>query len=277
MASCTSEEPVDNGNDNGNGIENGNDNGNGNENTEPNTEFSVEVAVLDYDNMTIKVTPPDDAPVYYALLYPDTENSLGLDDDALLESILTNTNYENFIFEGEQNLKYAGLVGHSHYRLVYFSYDDEFDLPFGLLYRSERITTPDGPKKFNIEVSDVTGMSANLKIVPEDPNMTYTYYVESMDNFQNTRNGSDYEQIRYDYNYWSFCAETYSQPIEEIIGSWLVTGTLDQTSYEFYGGLLEWDCEYMAYAYGVDTKGNMLTHMTKEVFCSYLCNLKCSI
>lgn len=230
-----------------------------------NEEFIINVDELTASSITITVTPPAYDPIYFACLYPDTEISLGSDDAALLDGILSSDTFEYFVKEGKQTLKFQGLIGNSNYRLVYFSCAQDGSQVLSDLYRSDRIITPEGEKMFDITVSDITGMSANVKIEPKDKNMTYDYYLDEMYDYVNMHHNSDYELIQFDFEYWQFMAAQSNCTVADLLKERIIKGDHETNSYnEVY--LMEWDTDYYVYAYGMDVYGNLLSHMTKEVF-----------
>ena len=231
----------------------------------PVEEFIVTVDEITHESLTITVTPPDDSQVYYACLFPDTETSLGLEDEALLEALVSGDGFENYICEGEQSFKYAGLIAHSNYRLVYFSYNPDFSAVTSDLYRSERYTTQDGPDMFELKVGDVGGLSANFAITPQNYDGQYYFYVIPYGDYVTKHNDSDHELMHYDYQYWKFISESYGVAIEDVIELDLLKGA-QQIESSNVVQLLEWDTEYMAYVYGLDKYAKVQTGITKEVF-----------
>ena len=117
-----------------------------NEEPKPLVEGSFELTIDEVleDSITITITPSEEVDYYYACLASDTEKYLGGEDDAIVSDQLAGPNAEMMIFRGPQTLQFQGLIAHSHYRLLYFQYDTETKNIFGKLYRSERITTPNG-------------------------------------------------------------------------------------------------------------------------------------
>ena len=230
-----------------------------------NEEFIISVDELTAGSITITVTPPAYDPIYFACLYPDTEISLGADDAALLDGILSSNTFEYFVKEGRQSFTFQGLIGNSHYRLVYFSCTKDGSQVLSDLYRSERITTPEGEKMFNITVSNITGMSADVKIEPKDKSMTYDYFLDEMDDYVNKHHNSDYELVQFDFAYWAEMAAMNDCTVSDLLEDRIISGDHTTNSYVELE-LMEWDTEYYVYAYGVDKDGNLLSHVTKETF-----------
>lgn len=230
-----------------------------------NEEFIISVDNLTAGSVSITVTPPVYDPEYFACLYPDTEISLGADDAALLDGILSSATLEYFVKNGKQTFEFQGLIGNSHYRLVYFSFNKASGQVLSDLYRSDRITTPEGEKMFNITVSNITGMSADVKIEPKDKSMTYDYFLDEMDDYVNKHHNSDYELVQFDFAYWAEMAAMSDCTISDLLEDRIISG--DHTTNSYYElELMEWDTEYYVYAYGVDKEGNLLSHVTKETF-----------
>lgn len=230
-----------------------------------NEEFIINIDELTASSITITVTPPAYDPIYFACLYPDTEISLGSDDAALLDGILSSDTFDLFVSEGQQTFEFQGLIGNSNYRLVYFSCAKDGSQVLSDLYRSDRIVTPEGEKMFNITVSNITGMSADVKIEPKDKTMTYDYYLDEMADYVGMHNSSDYELIQFDFDYWRSMASMYGCTVADLLSERIVMGDYVTTSMVEMK-LMEWDTEYYAYAYGLDENGTLLSHVSKEVF-----------
>ena len=200
--------------------------------------FEVKVDELSADSVTITITPSEEVDYYYACLASDTNKYLGGEEESIVIDQLTNPNAKDMIFRGEQSLTFSGLIGHSHYRLIYFQYDSEKDYIFGKFYRSERITTPDGQESIDLEVSD----------------------------YETTFENSDNVLIQHDFAFWQYTASLYEgTDWKDLMRQDLRSGDIEESSDNLYN-ILEWDTEYMAYAYGLDEQGNVTTQMTKRKF-----------
>ena len=104
--------------------------------------FEVTFDEVTEDTITVTITPSEEVDYYYACLASDTEKYLGGEDEIIVLDQLSQPNAEQLIVRGEQTLTFGGLIGHSHYRLLYFQYDSEQQTILGDLLRSDRITTP---------------------------------------------------------------------------------------------------------------------------------------
>ena len=238
-----------------------------NEEPKPLVEGSFELTIdeLIEDSITITITPSEEVDYYYACLASDTQKYLGGEDDAIVSDQLAGPNAEMMIFRGPQTLQFQGLIAHSHYRLLYFQYDSQNKTIFGELHRSERITTPDGTEEFDVVVSDVTGLSANVKITPHDPAMSYFWWIEEMVQYDEWFDNSDNLLIQNDFAFWQYYADLEGLDWREVMNWDLKSGNTVDSSDSLYN-LLMWDNEYMVYVYGLDSEGNLLTQMTKEYF-----------
>ncbi len=231
-----------------------------------NQDFVVSVDELNYNALTLTITPPKDQPLYYARLYSDTAAQLGdISDEDLLFSILEDPSFESFLYTDTQTFNYAGLIGHSHYRMIYFSYSDLFEQVTSPLYRSDRITTPDSPEEFAVEIAHITGLAANLKITPPDETSTYYYWMIPYVDYVTTYEESDNRLHQYDFSYWLFNSGAYEIPLEEIIAIDLTSGTKEISS-DAFCYLLHWDTEYLFYIYGLEESGDITIPMTKRRF-----------
>lgn len=227
--------------------------------------FEVNVDEVLEDAITITITPSEEVDYYYACLASDTEKYLGGEEELIILDQLSQPNAEQLIFRGEQTLTFGGLIAHSHYRLLYFQYDSEKEWIFGDLMRSERITTPDGTEQFAIDVTNITGISADVKITPNDPAMSYFWWIEEMSQYDEWFDNSDNLLIQNDFGFWQYYADLEGLDWKEVMNWDLTNGVTEDSSDSLYN-LLMWDNEYMVYVYGLDSEGNLLTQMTKEHF-----------
>ena len=226
---------------------------------------SFKVEDLEYDSVVVTVTPPTSETVYYAFLYPDTEKFMARAPEEIYVDIRYEDNFENFLTSGTQTFSYQGLIGHSYYRVVYFEFDEETGKKVGDIYYSERITTPDAPEVFDIEISNITGLSAQITITPPNDYTTYYYYLYPLADYEAHQHGSDYELMQYDYSFWSYMAAIYEKDVAEVIAGDLVAGKVSiSTDNILY--LTEWDTEYLVWAYGITESGIVTTTMTRKVF-----------
>ena len=210
------------------------------------------------------ITPPSNDHIYYAFLHPDTEEFTGRDEVEIYVDIRYSDYFENFLTSGTQTLTFQGLIGHSHYRVVYFQVDESHN-KVGNLILSERITTPDAPEVFDIEITDIKGMSAVINITPPDNNTSYYYYLYPVADYENHQNGSDYELMQYDYSFWQYMAAISEEEVSEVIANDLVTGN-QSVSTDALLYLTEWDTEYLVWAYGINANGEVTTTMTRRTF-----------
>ena len=227
--------------------------------------FEVVVDEVTESTVTITITPSKEVDYYYACLASDTYKYLGGEDEVIVMDQLSNPNAEQLIFRGEQTLTFGGLIAHSHYRLLFFQYDSEKKNIFGKLHRSDRITTPDGTEQFAIEVTDITGLSANVKITPDDPQMSYFWWIEEKVQYDEWFDSSDNLLIQNDFAFWQYYADLEGLNWKEVM-SWDMTSGVTTDSSDSLYNLLMWDNEYMVYVYGLDQEGNLLTQMTKKHF-----------
>lgn len=227
--------------------------------------FEVVVDEVTENTVTITITPSKEVDYYYACLASDTYKYLGGEDEVIVMDQLSNPNAEQLIFRGEQTLTFGGLIAHSHYRLLFFQYDSEKKDIFGKLHRSERITTPDGTEQFAIEVTDITGLSANVKITPDDPQMSYFWWIEEKEQYDEWFDSSDNLLIQNDFAFWQYYADLEGLNWKEVMNWDMTSGVTTDSSDSLYN-LLMWDNEYMVYVYGLDQEGNLLTQMTKKHF-----------
>lgn len=243
-----------------------NDEPQGGEKPQPSTDkVSFEIANLEYNAVDVTITPKSDDDIYFAYLYPDTEEFMGRDELEIYVDIRYSDYFENFLTSGEQTLTFQGLIGHSHYKVVYFAYDEATGKKVGDVIFSERITTPDAPEEIGLEISDIKGMSANITVTPPSEDMRYFVWLYTMDSYERYQHSSDYELFVYDYSYWAYASQMYGITLEEMIEFDTNFGTKTYSSDDFLL-VAEWDTEYLVWAYGVTTSGEVTTNITRRTF-----------
>lgn len=227
--------------------------------------LKFEVESLEHNKAVITITPPSDIITYYASLHPDTEEFMERDSEEIFLDIRFSDDFENGLCTESVTRTFDGLVGHSYYRMVYFQYDPTINKKVGDVILSERITTPDAPELFDIEVSDIKGMSATLHITPPDNNTSYFFWLYTMDSYERYQHSSDYELLQYDYSFWAYVSQLYGYTLEEVIANDIVTGEVSlNTDYMLY--IAEWDTEYLVWAYGINPSGEVTTPITRKTF-----------
>ena len=243
----------------------------GKDNTEPkptpkpNEEVTFEVTNLEYNAVEVTITPKSEDATYYAFLHPDTEEFMGRDNLEIYVDIRYGDYFEDLLTSGTQTLTFQGLIGHSHYKVVYFEYDEATGKKVGDVLFSERITTPDAPEEIGLEISDITGMSAKITVTPPSEDMRYFVWLYTMDSYERYQHSSDYELFSYDYSYWAYASQMYGITLEEMIEFDTNFGTKTYSSDDFLL-VAEWDTEYLVWAYGVTTSGEVTTNITRRTF-----------
>lgn len=228
-------------------------------------EVAFNVEDLQYDSLTVTITPPSNDIVYYACLHQDTEDFRGREPEEIYVDIRYGDNFEEFLNSGVQTLTFDNLVGHSYYRVVYFEFDEVVGQKVGDIIYSERIITPDAPEIFDIEVSDIKGMSANIAITPPQNDMRYFFWLYTMDSYERYQHGNDYELLIYDYSFWVYISQLYNYTIEEVIEMDTVVGSVSLSTDKLLY-IAEWDTEYLIWAYGIETDGTVTTPITRNTF-----------
>lgn len=229
-----------------------------------NGEVKFEIGALEYDSVEVTITPKNEDALYYAFLHPDTEDFMGRDNVEIYVDIRYSDYFENFVTSGTQTLTFQGLIGHSHYKVVYFEIDSSYNKVGDVLF-SERITTPDAPEVFDIEITNISGLSATINITPEDNNSTYYFYVYPVADYEKYQNGSDYELMQYDYSFWQYMAAISEMDVKDVIANDLVKGP-QSVSTDALLYLTEWNTEYIVWAYGITAEGKVTTTMTRRTF-----------
>lgn len=226
-------------------------------------EFKVED--LQYDSVMVTVTPPSKDVLYYACLHPATEDFMEREPEDIYFDIRYGDNFDGFLQMGTQTLTFDNLIGHSRYRVVYFAYDEVVGQKVGDIIYSEPIITPDAPELFDIEVSDIKGMSARVTITPPENDMRYFFWLYTMDSYERYQHCNDYELLIYDYSFWLYISQLYNYSLEEVITMDTMKGEVSlSTDNILY--IAEWDTEYLVWAYGVNTDGTATTPITRKVF-----------
>lgn len=226
-------------------------------------EFKVTIEELTSYDLTFTITPPASTPVFTVKLMPDNDD-LDISDLQLAAAMVSAEDFTTY--EGQQRLTFGGLVGNSNYRLIYFAYDVEHEKLLSDLYRSEVIRTPESEDAFEISITDITGLSANITITPPDNELTYFFYLEDKADYDTAFGGSDQGIIENDIAYWEFLASMYDGATWlDFVAMDLSTGTQSFSSDEIYGAL-EWDSEYLVYAYGLNEEGVVTHSLSKRFF-----------
>ena len=226
-------------------------------------EFKVED--LQYDSVMVTVIPPSEDIAYYAYLHPDVEDFMGRDPEEIYLDIRYGENFDESLQVGTQTLTFDNLIGHSRYRVVYFAFDEAVGQKIGDIIYSEPIVTPDAPELFDIEVSDIEGMSARITITPPESDMRYFFWLYTMDSYERYQHCNDYELLRYDYSFWLYISQLYNYSLEEVITMDTIKGKVSlSTDNILY--IAEWDTEYLVWAYGINTDGTVTTPITRKVF-----------
>lgn len=233
---------------------------------EPSQKEMFVVESLEYNAVEVTINPSSEDVVYFAFLYPDTNEMFG---DRMPEEIYVDIrymdNFEDFLTQGTQTLTFQGLIGHSHYRVVYFEFDEALGKKMGDLILSERITTPDAPEEIGVEVFDIKGMSAKVTITPPTEDTRYYCWVYTVEDYERLQNASDYEILAYDYSYWLTTSQMYGIELEEMIEFDTNVGSATYSTDDFLF-VAEWDTEYIVWVYGVTTKGEVTTNITRRTF-----------
>lgn len=220
---------------------------------------------LQYDSVMVTVTPPSKDVLYYACLHPATEDFMEREPEDIYFDIRYGDNFDEFLQMGTQTLTFDNLIGHSYYRVVYFAYDEVVGQKVGDIIYSEPIITPDAPELFDIEVSDIKGMSARVTITPPENDMRYFFWLYTMDSYERYQHCNDYELLIYDYSFWLYISQLYNYSLEEVITMDTIKGEVSlSTDNILY--IAEWDTEYLVWAYGVNTDGTATTPITRKVF-----------
>lgn len=241
----------------------GDDDGDNNNPPAPEVGFVVTIDELTAYELTFTITPPSAYPTYAVKLFPDNKE-LDVSDLQLAAAMVSAEDFTTY--EGEQTITVGGLVGNSNYRLVYFAYDTESEKLLTDLYRSDIIRTPEAEDPFVINVTDVTGISANVTITPPDNELTYFFFIEEKSDYDTYFGSSDQGVIDNDFAYWEFMASMYDDMSWlDLVAKEIVTGTQSFSSDALYGSL-EWGVEYFVYAYGLDKNGIVTHPMTKQFF-----------
>ena len=111
---------------------------------------------------------------------------------------------------------------------------------------------------FAIEVTDITAFEATIKVIPEDPEMTYlllTGTKEEIDAYE-----SDEELIQYNLDLFSSIAETYGYSLEMLLEDVLLRSGETVTTMDTFLP----DTDYYIYVYGMGKDAVPVTAVFKE-------------
>lgn len=231
--------------------------------------FSIEKSV-GYDYISIAVTPPDDSPAYYIRPYTLRSLPADMNESALQQFIISEPDFEATLYDGEQTVEFAGLVGGSNYALVWFGFDPKSKSATTPLYR-ENFSTPDGPQQYEIEYENLSAFSVDVTVTPKD-NEPYYAWIQSKATYE--KNGGDnYGIIVSDMQWWQQGADWAAEAGIET--TWVEQYFQDEMTYSGTHELLNnrnfilnmmWDTEYVIYAYSLDEDGNLKNQVCKEFF-----------
>ena len=228
-------------------------------------EVSFNVEELEYNKVKVTVVPPSDDVVYYAFLHPDTDDFMNRAPEEIYVDIRYGDYFDTLLTSGTKTLTFEGLIGHSFYRVVYFAFDEVLGQKIGDIIYSERIVTPDAPEVFDIQITDIKGLSAQISITPPDNQTSYYFYLYPLADYQTHQHNSDYELMQYDYSFWAYMAAIYERDIKDVIAGDLVKGAVSVSTDDLLY-LTEWDTEYLVWVYGINANGTVTTTITRRVF-----------
>lgn len=127
-------------------------------------------------------------------------------------------------------------------------------------------TPPKVEMTFDINVSNVTGIRANISITPDNKEESYFYWVMPLEQYQTKFGGDDSAVVAYDISYWQeFASISQGASWLDLMNEDLVLGdTLVDTDNEQH--VLMWDTEYIVYAYGLNQEGEQTTKVQTQTF-----------
>ena len=108
-------------------------------------------------------------------------------------------------------------------------------------------------KPFTITVNEISEMSVNLDIIPDDKEMTYINF--TMPREYESYYENDDALFNDDMAYFQSLSDAYNLPIDEVIATYVRIGDLTNQT---LSGLIP-GTEYMTYVYGIDTQDNTRT------------------
>lgn len=127
-------------------------------------------------------------------------------------------------------------------------------------------TPPKVEMTFDINVSNVTGIRANISITPDNKEESYFYWVMPLEQYQTKFGGDDSAVVAYDISYWQeFASISQGASWLDLMNEDLVLGdTLVDTDNEQH--VLMWGTEYIVYAYGLNQEGEQTTKVQTQTF-----------
>lgn len=233
-----------------------------------NDSFTINEQVQ-YNQVSIEVTPPSGVDEYFLRVYRPNALPADLNEAALITYISSSADFAATIYEGEQTIPFAGLVGNSNYVIVYFGWDSAKSKATTALMRKD-IRTPEAPQMYDIEVLEKDVLYAKVKVTPQDNDKYYSFIVKK--SIYEKNGGDDYGMILAEIGYWDSMAEMFKEygldytwfdvyNEDELVAA----GTREYYSYDV-GAEITWGTEYIAYAFSFDEQGNVKNHMVKEEF-----------
>lgn len=113
---------------------------------------------------------------------------------------------------------------------------------------------------FEIEIQKISPADVTYSVIPQDKEMSYMSMTISKSAFD--KYGSEDEFFASELEFHKMMASAGGLSLEEYLGQKLMKGEQEYLKGEF----LDPETEYYAYAYGMNTKGEKLTSITKTAF-----------
>lgn len=219
----------------------------------------------------VKVTPSDPDATYsmiwHKTIFYDkyTDNADLTMDDYLFEDF---AKYVTDTYTGTQTFELDELWKGDEYYCVVAGFDEAPNTdPFVLALKPGQ--EAERKDAFKIEVSDISVRDAYITITPPDEEMPYYWFVMRKEKYE--RYGGDegiFEQ--FDKEWYEFVAEISQDPSLtwfDFMSDYLQSGSDEMYAYSLYeGNPLEWDTEFVVYAYGMGDDGVPTTAVSSVEF-----------
>lgn len=117
----------------------------------------------------------------------------------------------------------------------------------------------------DVKVSDVSKIDASIVITPSDPDVKYYWMFDTKANFE--ANGGKEGIVDFHIEGWKRTASYYNDTTwQEMMSYFLYDGKKETYASDEDSAGLMWGTDYVVYAFGMDTNGNLTTDVTTAEF-----------
>ena len=239
--------------------------------------FEIEAADVTTYSVNVSVRMLDEGLEYYVGVVSKAEYDRLGSDAALIEddikgfhdlAELYEEDYSTFV---KEQLVYTedvtgsinDLSGDTEYYVYAFTLDDDYLAGKDLVKTAFRTLKAEPVNcSFGIEVSDVTSMTAGIKVTPSDNSCSYFYNYLTAEEYYGEEYGGDEGIIAKNIELIRGAVEIYQMMgYDASFGTFLTVGEDSSTAKQLRAGT-----EYIVFAFGLDPSGTGTTAVYKQMF-----------